>query len=335
MSAVVTEAADGAAERRSEQRGWYFYDWACSVYSTSVLTVFLGPYLTAVAKAAADADGFRASAGHPGARGLLLRVLRLCLGAAVGVRDAAGGRGRRPYGPQEAAAGGRGLSGRGARRRACSSWTATAICWAALLLIVANASFAVSMVLYNSYPAADRRRPRSGTRSPRGAGPSATRRARWSWSRTWSCSSDHDDLRRLRGRRPCGSAWPRPACGGAPSRSYRCGGCATGRARSPARGCGRLSGWRQLRGHRARHAPPPADAALPAGLSRLQRRRPDGDLAGVGLRLGGAGPRPDDADRRGAAGPGAGGGGRAAAWGGWPGRTARSARSWARWSPGR
>jgi UMF1 family MFS transporter len=46
--------ADGAAGLRREQRGWYFYDWACSVYSTSVLTVFLGPYLTSVAKSAAE-----------------------------------------------------------------------------------------------------------------------------------------------------------------------------------------------------------------------------------------------------------------------------------------
>ena len=81
---VRTEAADDAAGRRREQRGWYFYDWACSVYSTSVLTVFLGPYLTSVAKAAADADGLRAPAGHPGARGLLLRVL------GVRVRDPVG-----------------------------------------------------------------------------------------------------------------------------------------------------------------------------------------------------------------------------------------------------
>src|SRR6478735_5155695 len=57
--------ADGAAERRREQRGWYFYDFACSVYSTSVLTVFLGPYLTSVAKAAADADGFVHPLGIP------------------------------------------------------------------------------------------------------------------------------------------------------------------------------------------------------------------------------------------------------------------------------
>jgi MFS transporter, UMF1 family len=58
VSAVVTGAGDGTAERRREQQGWYFYDWANSVFSTSVLTVFLGPYLTEVAKSAADAEGY-------------------------------------------------------------------------------------------------------------------------------------------------------------------------------------------------------------------------------------------------------------------------------------
>ena len=38
--------------------GWYFYDWANSAFSTTVVTVFLGPYLTTVAKAAADPDGY-------------------------------------------------------------------------------------------------------------------------------------------------------------------------------------------------------------------------------------------------------------------------------------
>ena len=40
-----------------EQVGWYFYDWANSAFSTTVVTVFLGPYLTTITKAAADADG--------------------------------------------------------------------------------------------------------------------------------------------------------------------------------------------------------------------------------------------------------------------------------------
>lgn len=42
---------------RREQIGWYFYDWANSAFYTTVVTVFLGPYLTAVAKAAAESLG--------------------------------------------------------------------------------------------------------------------------------------------------------------------------------------------------------------------------------------------------------------------------------------
>lgn len=38
---------------RGERVGWYFYDWANSAFSTTVVTVFLGPYLTSIAKTAA------------------------------------------------------------------------------------------------------------------------------------------------------------------------------------------------------------------------------------------------------------------------------------------
>ncbi len=41
-----------------EQQGWFFYDWAASAFSTTVVTVFMGPYLTKVAEDAAGADGF-------------------------------------------------------------------------------------------------------------------------------------------------------------------------------------------------------------------------------------------------------------------------------------
>lgn len=40
-----------------EQRGWYFYDWANSAFYTTAVTLFLGPYLTVLAKNAADANG--------------------------------------------------------------------------------------------------------------------------------------------------------------------------------------------------------------------------------------------------------------------------------------
>jgi UMF1 family MFS transporter len=56
-------AATSSQPRRSllgtrEQVGWYFYDWANSAFSTTVVSVFLGPYLTSVTRAAADSEGF-------------------------------------------------------------------------------------------------------------------------------------------------------------------------------------------------------------------------------------------------------------------------------------
>lgn len=54
---------------RREQIGWYLYDWANSAFSTTVVTVFLGPYLTEVTRAAADANGFVYPLGIPIAAG--------------------------------------------------------------------------------------------------------------------------------------------------------------------------------------------------------------------------------------------------------------------------
>jgi UMF1 family MFS transporter len=47
------------------QRSWYFYDFANSAFSTTVVTVFLGPYLTELAQAKSDADGFITVLGIP------------------------------------------------------------------------------------------------------------------------------------------------------------------------------------------------------------------------------------------------------------------------------
>jgi len=55
--ATVGEAATpDQAQRRREQRAWYWYDWANSAYVTTTATVLFGPYLTAVAKRAACPD---------------------------------------------------------------------------------------------------------------------------------------------------------------------------------------------------------------------------------------------------------------------------------------
>lgn len=58
MSAVddSPDTVGSAPDRRREQRGWVWYDWANSVFPTSVTTVFGALYLTAVAGEAALAD---------------------------------------------------------------------------------------------------------------------------------------------------------------------------------------------------------------------------------------------------------------------------------------
>ncbi len=49
----------------AEQRRWYIYDFAQSAFSTTVITLFLGPYLTVLAKAGADSHGMIHPLGIP------------------------------------------------------------------------------------------------------------------------------------------------------------------------------------------------------------------------------------------------------------------------------
>ncbi|MEV4711981.1 MFS transporter [Micromonospora sp. NPDC049374] len=59
MAETVTPAAQDIpppGSTRRERTGWYFYDWANSAFQTTVITVFLGPYLTSVAKLAAGCE---------------------------------------------------------------------------------------------------------------------------------------------------------------------------------------------------------------------------------------------------------------------------------------
>ena len=48
-----------------EQRGWYFYDFANSAFASTVVTLFLGPWLTVLAKNAADPAGLIYPFGIP------------------------------------------------------------------------------------------------------------------------------------------------------------------------------------------------------------------------------------------------------------------------------
>ncbi|MFM9552791.1 MULTISPECIES: MFS transporter [Streptomyces] len=147
---VRTDAADDAAGRRREQRGWYFYDWACSVYSTSVLTVFLGPYLTEVAKSAADPDGYVHPLGIPVRAGSFFAYsVSLSVIVAVVIMPLVGAAADR--------------TGRKKPLLAATAYvgaTATAGMFfldgdryllGGVLLVVANAAQSVAMMLYNSY----------------------------------------------------------------------------------------------------------------------------------------------------------------------------------------
>src|SRR5262250_2012192 len=57
LTATSSSAPEPINDRR-ELFGWYVYDWANSAFYTTVVTVFMGPYLTEVTKAAADANGY-------------------------------------------------------------------------------------------------------------------------------------------------------------------------------------------------------------------------------------------------------------------------------------
>ncbi|MEU2605535.1 MFS transporter [Streptomyces albus] len=145
-----TEELGDVRERRREQRGWYFYDWANSVFSTSVLTVFLGPYLTEVTKAAADADGYVHPLGIPVRAGsffpyavsasVLLSVLVMPLAAAFADRT---GR-KKPLLGVSAYLGAAATAG-------MYFLDGDRYLLGGVLLVVANVSFAVSVVLYHAF----------------------------------------------------------------------------------------------------------------------------------------------------------------------------------------
>ena len=59
MSSIIEQGAGQpeSAERRAEQRAWYWYDWANSGYYTTVVTVLFAPYIIGVAEQAAEDAG--------------------------------------------------------------------------------------------------------------------------------------------------------------------------------------------------------------------------------------------------------------------------------------
>jgi UMF1 family MFS transporter len=79
---MAASAAPLVNDRR-EIFGWTMYDWANSAFSTTVGTVFLGPYVTSLARAAADARGLVYFLGLPIAPA---SYLAYCVSFSVGMQ---------------------------------------------------------------------------------------------------------------------------------------------------------------------------------------------------------------------------------------------------------
>lgn len=135
---------------KREQWAWYSYDWGNSAFSTTVVTLFLGPYLTSLAKVAAGADGKihplglsidpRALWSYLIAFSVILQVLFLPL---VGAIADYGRRKREMLGV---------LALIGASATACMFFMqGDNYLWGAGLFLIANLMFGASIVIYNSF----------------------------------------------------------------------------------------------------------------------------------------------------------------------------------------
>ena len=138
------------ASLKREQRAWFVYDWANSAYSSTVVTLFLGPYLTAIAKAAAAPDGYihpfglhidpRSLWGYLVSLSVLSQVLVLPL---IGAIADYGHRKREILGA---------LAYTGAIATTCLFFVEGAnYLLGAALFLIANLTFGASMVIYNAF----------------------------------------------------------------------------------------------------------------------------------------------------------------------------------------
>lgn len=133
-----------------EQRGWYIYDFAQSAFSTTVVTVFFGPYLTVLAKSAADASGMIHPLGIPvDARSywsyivsisVMLQVLFLPIIGAVA-----------DYGRRKKEALGAAAYLGAAATMAMYLLKGNHYSLGGLLFLIANVSFGAGVVIYNSF----------------------------------------------------------------------------------------------------------------------------------------------------------------------------------------
>ncbi|MFX0592576.1 MFS transporter [Melissospora conviva] len=161
MAETVTPAvADGTpapGSTRRERTGWYLYDWANSAFSTTVVTVFLGPFLTTITKTAAGCElgadsctayvyplGIKVAAGsffpYLVSLSVLLTVFVLPVMGAVADRSA----------HKKRLLGGAAFVGAGATI-AMIFVTGDRYLLGGALFVLANIAFGASIVVYNSF----------------------------------------------------------------------------------------------------------------------------------------------------------------------------------------
>ena len=133
-----------------EQRGWYLYDWANSAFATTGVALFLGPYLTALAKAGADPRGMIHPLGIPvDARSYWAYLVSLSVILQVLFLPVTGA-----------------IADYGRRKKECLAATAylgataatamfvlqgTEFLLGGALFLIANVAFGASIVIYNSF----------------------------------------------------------------------------------------------------------------------------------------------------------------------------------------
>ncbi|WP_248963285.1 MFS transporter [Sphaerisporangium perillae] len=150
MSTSVV-AEDPPQARKREQRGWYWYDFANSGFQSTVITVFLGPYLTTLAENAAGGTGgfvgflgfdFRPSAYFPAIVSISVVLQILIMPVAGALADHTGRKKELlalfAYLGAAATLGFYFVSG-------------GAYALGGVLFIVANVAFGAAMVVYNSF----------------------------------------------------------------------------------------------------------------------------------------------------------------------------------------
>ncbi len=135
---------------KKERIGWYFYDFANSAFYTTVITVFIGPYLTDIAKNAADTSGYLHLWGIPVYYGSLFAYVialsvilqSVCLPLFGAVADSKGNKKSLLF-----------------IFAYLGSFSAMGLFFVkgndyllgSILLIISNLSFGISVVMYNSY----------------------------------------------------------------------------------------------------------------------------------------------------------------------------------------